>query len=83
MLSSSVCSNTVSPAMFTVIVAVDCPASKKTPPCGITPPTKSCASVLGTTPKLLKVVHETEDVPERSPVRVTVKVNGVEPELPS
>ena len=74
-------SNEVSPKTATVIVAVAAPAAKVTVLEGRKPPTKS-AALAGLVP-LPATAQAAEEAALRSPVRVTVKVNGVVPLLPS
>ena len=74
-LSSS--STTVSPATLTVMVEVAAPAANETVPVGRTPPVKSAALAVPVT------ANAADAVPVRSPDRLTVKVNAVEPALPS
>src|SRR5262249_60795685 len=68
----------VSPATLTVMVLLASPTAKLSVPDGNTPPTKSAASAGGPL-----TAQSTLEAPLRSPVRDTVKVNGVAPELPS
>jgi len=81
MVKPSLGSKVVSPCTLTVTVALAAPAAKLTVPEGSTPPTKS-VPLAGLLP-LPVTAQLAEDVAERSPVRVTVKVNGVAPLLPS
>ena len=60
---------------FTVIVWVATPAAKLTVPDG-TPPAKSAGLAELASPPI--TCQFTLDVPDRSPLRVTVKVNGVD-----
>lgn len=62
-------------------VAVVCPAAKLTVPLGNAPPTKS-VPLAGLGP-LPVTAHAAEAAPVLVPVRVTVKVKGVLPLLPS
>ena len=71
----------MSPNPLTVIVAVASFGPKITFPAGSTPPAKSAA--LAGVPPLPVTAKSTLAAADKSPKRDTVKVNGVEPELPS
>ena len=70
-----------SPLTFTVIVLVVSLARKFTVPLGRTPPVKSVA--FAGLPPVPVTAQFTSVAPEVRPVRVTVKVNAVEPAFPS
>lgn len=73
----SFASTPVSPCTLIVIVLADLPGANVTVPDGSTPPTKSTA--FAGAPPVLVTAQFTLCVPDRSPSRVTVKVNGVAP----
>ncbi len=76
-MKASSASLTVSPATLMVRVLIVSPAAKVTVPEGSTPPAKSAALA---TPDSVKATLPARASP---PLRVTWKVNGVEPEWPS
>ena len=80
-VNPSLTSITVSDATLTVIVFDVSPAAKLTVPLGSTLPEKSEADA-GLAPLPVRD-HDTLCAAPVSPVRVTVKVNGVVPEFPS
>jgi hypothetical protein len=80
MVKLSSFSTVVSPRTLIVIVRLSSPAAKDTVPPGSKPP--KSVPLAGLTP-LPATAYTTPAVPLVLPLRVTVKANGVVPELPS
>ncbi len=81
-VNSSLGSRSVSPLTLTVMVCgAEDPGGKETVPEGKTPPVKSSASA-GLVPEPA-TDQDTKDPLAISPMRITVKVNGLGPESPS
>ena len=83
MKNDSLGSMAVSPAMFTVIVFVISPAEKLTTPDGSVPPAKSAPLTKVEATVIVVTAQLALTVVAGSPVRVTVKVTGLAPALPS
>src|SRR5262245_26399596 len=76
-------STVVSPATLMVMSWLVWPAAKLTVPVGNTPPSAAKSAALAGLAPLPETVQVADDAPVVLPERVTVKVNGVLPVLPS